>query len=116
MTTLLIILVAILYAALLLWLSKLFGETINAALEEKHADPEVPITPELLEKIGFVRSEVLVEWKYEREDVYMLWKPFPWIKIQSEDFSLMFTCEYVHHLRQALELAQIDINVNWEEL
>lgn len=113
MTTLLIVLGAMLYAVVLVGMVALFAKQLAEFGTE--GDP-VPITPKMLEKIGFKRSEVLVEWKYEREDVYMLWKPFPWIRIQTNYSDMTFPCEYVHQLRQALELAQIDINVNWEEL
>ena len=67
-----------------------------------------PITPEILEANGFTRSKAFVEWKYEDDDIYMLWKPFPWIKIQLEDHTVMFPCEFVHELQHALRLCGID--------
>ena len=66
------------------------------------------ISPEILERMGFKRSETFVEWKYEADGVYILWKPFPWIKIQTEEVSIMFPCEYVHELQNALTIAKID--------
>ena len=68
----------------------------------------VPITPEILEANGFARSKAFVEWKYEDDDIYMLWKPFPWIKIQLEDHTVMFPCEFVHELQHALRLCGIE--------
>ena len=68
----------------------------------------VPITPEILEANGFTRSKAFVEWKYEDDDIYMLWKPFPWIKIQLEDHTVMFPCEFVHELQHALRLCGIE--------
>lgn len=69
----------------------------------------IPLTPERLEKIGFVKSDVFIEWKYEGNDVklYMLWKTFPYIEIRSEDSYLSFSCEYVHELQHALKLCNI---------
>ena len=68
----------------------------------------VPIIPEILEANGFARSKAFVEWKYEDDDIYMLWKPFPWIKIQLEDHTVMFPCEFVHELQHALRLCGIE--------
>ena len=68
----------------------------------------IPLTPEILEKNGFVRSEVFVEWKYEYEDIYMLWKPFPWLSVLSDGSELKFPCEYVHQLQHALRLCGIE--------
>ena len=72
----------------------------------------IPLTPEILEKNGFTRSNAFVEWKYEEDDVYILWKPFPWIKIQSEECSVMFPCEFVHELQHALKLCNIKKEIN----
>jgi hypothetical protein len=41
----------------------------------------VPITGEILEKNGFVRSKVFVEWKFNDDDIEALWKPFPFLSI-----------------------------------
>lgn len=68
----------------------------------------IPLTGEILEANGFTRSKVFVEWKYEDDNIYMLWKPFPWIKIEMEDHTVMFPCEYVHELQNALLLCGID--------
>ena len=68
----------------------------------------IPLTAEILEANGFTRSKAFVEWKYEDDDIYMLWKPFPWIKIQLEDHTVMFPCEFVHELQHALRLCGID--------
>ena len=67
-----------------------------------------PITPEILEANGFTRSKAFVEWKYEDDDIYMLWKPFPWIKIELESHTVMFPCEFVHELQHAMRLCGID--------
>lgn len=71
----------------------------------------IPLTTEILEKNGFVRSEVFVEWKYEYEDIYMLWKPFPWLSVLSDGSELKFPCEYVHQLQHALKLCGITKNI-----
>lgn len=68
----------------------------------------IPLTTEMLEKNGFKRSEVFVEWKYENDDVYMIYKPFPYLKIQMEDCIVAFPCEYVHELQNALRLCGIE--------
>ena len=68
----------------------------------------IEISPKILERMDFKRSEAFVEWKYEADGVYILWKPFPWIKIQTEEVSIMFPCEYVHELQNALTIAKID--------
>ena len=68
----------------------------------------IPLTPEILEKNGFERSEVFVEWKYESDDVYMIYKPFPYLKIQTEECIVAFPCEYVHELQHALRLCGIE--------
>lgn len=72
----------------------------------------IPITPKILEQNGFTRSNAFVEWKYEEDGVYILWKPFPWIKIQSEECSVMFPCEFVHELQHALNLCNIKKEIN----
>ena len=68
----------------------------------------IPITSEILEKNGFVRSNVFVEWKYENDNVYMIYKPFPYLKIQTEECFVAFPCEYIHQLQHALRLCGID--------
>ena len=68
----------------------------------------IEISPEILERIGFKRSKTFVEWKYEADGVYILWKPFSWIKIQTKEVSIIFPCEYVHELQNALTIAKID--------
>jgi hypothetical protein len=45
----------------------------------------IQITPEILEKNGFTKSKTFVEWKYEEEGIYILWKPFPFLKIETEN-------------------------------
>ena len=62
------------------------------------------LTPQILEKNGFTRSRVFVEWKYNKDDTYILWKPFPWVRITREESDVCFTCEYVHELQHALRL------------
>ena len=64
----------------------------------------VPLTSEILEKNGFVRSKVFVEWKYERNGNYLLWKPFPWLQISTDNSDVNFECKYVHELQHALRL------------
>lgn len=71
----------------------------------------VPITGEILDKNGFTGSNVFIEWKYETRDIYILWKPFPWIKILTDDTKLVFPCEYVHELQHALRLLNINIDI-----
>ena len=68
----------------------------------------IPLTAEIFEANGFTRSKAFVEWKYEDDDIYMLWNPFPWIKIQHEDKNVMFPCEFVHELQHAMRLCGID--------
>lgn len=71
----------------------------------------IPLTVEILEKNGFERSKVFVEWKYEDDDVYMIYKPFPYLKIQMEECNIAFPCEYVHELQHALRLCGIEIEI-----
>lgn len=68
----------------------------------------VPLTAEILEKNGFERSEVFVEWKYENDNVYMIYKPFPYLKIQMEECIIAFPCKYIHQLQHALRLCGIE--------
>lgn len=68
----------------------------------------IPLTPEILEKNGFKRSEVFVEWKYENYNVYMIYKPFPYLKIETEECIVAFPCEYIHQLQNALRLCGIE--------
>jgi hypothetical protein len=68
----------------------------------------IHLNSDILEKNGFERSEVFVEWKYENDDMYMIYKPFPYLKIQTEECIVAFPCEYVHELQHALKLCQID--------
>ncbi len=51
----------------------------------------IPLTADILEKNGFERSEVFVEWKYENDNVYMIYKPFPYLKIQMEECIVVFS-------------------------
>lgn len=68
----------------------------------------IPLTLEILEKNGFERSEVFVEWKYENDNVYMIYKPFPYLKIQTEECTVAFPCQYVHELQRALRFCKIE--------
>lgn len=69
----------------------------------------VPISPEILEKNGFVKSRIFEEWKYEDGDVYMLWKPFPFLDVRNGgDSRILSPCEYVHELQHAIRLAGIN--------
>lgn len=72
-----------------------------------YLDP-IPLTAEILEKNGFKRSEVFVEWKYENDNVYMIYKPFPYLKIQMEERIVAFPCEYIHQLQHALRPCGIE--------
>ena len=76
----------------------------NLSLNEIGA---IPLTAEILEKNGFERSEVFVEWKYENDNVYVIYKPFPYLKIQTEESIVAFPCEYIHQLQHALNLCGI---------
>lgn len=72
----------------------------------------IQITPEILEKNGFTKSNVFVEWKYEEEGIYILWKPFPFLKIETENVQLNLSgCEYVHELQHALRLCGIEKDI-----
>ena len=73
----------------------------------EYLDP-IPLTDEILEKNGFERSKVFVEWKYENENVYMIYKPFPYLKIQTEKCIVAFPCKYVHELQNAFRLCRIE--------
>lgn len=65
----------------------------------------VPITGEILEKNGFVRSEVFEEWKFNDDDIEALWKPFPFLSITSEEGSVKScNCETVADLKWAFHL------------
>ena len=90
--------------------SQMFHQRPDATTEDYNIFP-IPITPEILEANGFTRSKVFVEWKYEDDNTYILWKPFPWIKIEMEDHTVMFPCEYVHELQHALRLCGIDKDI-----
>ena len=69
----------------------------------------VHISPEILEKNGFVKSRIFEEWKYEDGDVYMLWKPFPFLEVRNGgDSRILSPCEYVHELQHAIRLAGIN--------
>lgn len=67
----------------------------------------IPLTAEILEKNGFERSKVFVEWKYENDNVYMIYKPFPYLRIEMEECIVAFPCEYIHELQHALRLCGI---------
>ena len=86
--------------------------TDNTNIGEKLYSPyeinPIPLTPKILEKNGFERSKVFVEWKYENDDVYMIYKPFPYFKIQMEECVVAFPCEYIHELQHALRLCGIE--------
>lgn len=88
------------------------GDELYCLIEDRaHSEDKVkpiPLTPEILEKNGFVRSSVFVEWKYERNGIYMLWKPFPWLQISTNEAEVKNECEYVHKLQHALKLCGID--------
>lgn len=89
------------------------GDELYCLIEDRvHSEDKiepVPLTAEILEKNGFVRSSVFVEWKYEEEGVYILWKPFPFLKIETENVQLNLSgCEYVHELQNALRLCGIN--------
>ena len=72
----------------------------------------IQITPEILEKNGFTKSKTFVEWKYEEEGIYILWKPFPFLKIETENVQLNLSgCEYVHELQHALRLCGIEKDI-----
>lgn len=71
----------------------------------------IPITAEILENNGFVCSEVFEEWKYEQDGMRMLWKPFPWIHIQTGECDMKFPCMHVHELQHALRLCGIHKNI-----
>lgn len=79
-----------------------FARSLNNNIEP------IPLTPEIFEKNGFERSKVFVEWKYQNNIVYMIYKPFPYLKIQMEECLVVFPCEYVHQLQHALRLCGID--------
>ena len=68
----------------------------------------IDITPEFLERNGFVKSHVFEEWKYESDDLCMIWKPFPFLEVCTEDSLVRFPCEYVHELQNALLLCGIE--------
>ena len=76
-------------------------------ISTRHLEP-IPLTREILEMNGFERSEVFVEWKYENDDVYMIYKPFPYLKIQTEESTVAFPCKYIHELQHALRLCGIE--------
>ena len=81
------------------WIEVEAGEEIN--LEEIKP---IPLTAEILEKNGFTKSNIFVEWKYEEEGIYILWKPFPFLKIETENVQLNLSgCEYVHELQHAFK-------------
>ena len=68
----------------------------------------IPLTPEILEKNGFIKSSVFEEWKYEQDGTYILWTPFQWIKIRTEDATISSICGYVHKLQHALKYCGIN--------
>jgi len=68
----------------------------------------IPLTAEILEKNGFVRSKVFVEWKYGDGEVSMLWKPFPFLTVNCDGAVVKFPCEHVHELQHALRLCGIE--------
>ena len=69
----------------------------------------IPLSAEILEKNGFTKSTIFIEWKYEEEGIYILWKPFPFLKVETENVQLNLSrCEYVHELQHALRLCGID--------
>ena len=69
----------------------------------------IPLTAEILEKNGFIESDVFVEWKYEDEGLYILWKPFPFLKVETQSVQLNLSgCEYIYELQHVLRLCGID--------
>lgn len=83
--------------------------TANDLIDSIHREcVYIPLTAEILEKNGFVRSSVFVEWKYERNGICMIWKPFPWLQVSTDNADVNFECEYVHELQHALRLCGID--------
>ena len=81
---------------------------VGEKLYSPHEINPIPLTPKILEKNGFERSKVFVEWKYENDDAYMIYKPFPYFKIQMEECVVAFPCKYVHQLQHALHLCEIE--------
>ena len=68
----------------------------------------IPLTAEILEKNGFVRSKVFEVWKYEDGEVSMLWKPFPFLTVDCDSAIVKFPCEHVHKLQHAMRLCGIE--------
>lgn len=84
------------------------GDELYCLIEDRvHSEDKIetiPLTKEILEKNGFTKSNVFVEWKYEEEGIYILWKPFPFLKIETENVQLNLSgCEYVHELQHSFK-------------
>ena len=91
-----------------------WGDKESTWVNGRTVEP-IPLTPEILERNGFERSRVFVEWKYVNDDIYILWKPFPWIKILNDNVQVLFPCEYVHELQHALRLCGVEKDIKLEE-
>ena len=82
------------------------GDNDFRDIEDRHLFP-IPLTPGILENNGFEKSDVFVEWKYENDNVRIIYKPFPYLKIQTEERIVAFPCKYVHQLQHAFQLCEI---------
>lgn len=86
------------------------GDNDFRDVETKHLQP-IPLTPEILEKNGFVHYDLLDFWMWKKES----FKPVHLDKYDKDEWRLRINCDnipceckYVHQLKHALRLCGIE--------
>ncbi len=93
-------------------LSQMFGQTPEATTEVYSIFP-IPLTPEILEKNGFImidEKDKCYRWEYA-EGVYVnadFKSEEPWVSIHNKCYYATPVCRYVHELQHALRMCGIE--------
>lgn len=82
----------------------------SEVLDEVTIDEEfvgIPLTPEILEKNGWIKKDIFMEFKTEYPDIKLDWTSRLGSSLYRNDH-YMCDCDYVHELQHALKLCRID--------